>query len=398
MTASLYAGFMLDDLDLNHLDLATLTKRPGLKWAVATARGALPAWVADMDFPIAEPIRAALVEAVHSDLGYPAWEEGGQTDNPLIEAFVDRMGARYGYALQPGHVRVFTELIQALQAVLHVATRPGDAVAMHLPAYPPFVQTLEAMGRRLVPIPMVDTEAGWSFDADRFAADAAQYGCRALILVNPHNPTGRVFTRDELGALAEVVQRRDLLVIADEIHAELAYEPHRHVPFATLAADLAARTVTLTSASKAFNLAGLRCSVADVAPDSVRAALDALPPLLLGQPSSLAVFGTLAAWRHGEPWLTEVRALLDRNRRLVAQALPPGVRHHLPEATYLAWLDWRALGLGDDPAAALLARDKVMLSSGPDFGPGGQGYARLNFATSEAVLTEILRRLSVTES
>lgn len=388
---------MLDDLDLDHLDLSTLTKRPGAKWALATAHGALPSWVADMDFPVAGPIRDALVEAVHSDLGYPAWDDGVSA-NPLVDAFVERMTTRYGYTPQPAHVRVFTELIQALQAVLHVATQPGDAVVMHTPAYPPFVETLEAMGRRLVPIPMVDTENGWSFDVDRLAADVAQHRCRALILVNPHNPTGRVFTRAELTALAEVAQRHDLLVIADEIHAELVYEPHRHVPFAALAPDLAARTVTLTSASKAFNLAGLRCSVADVAPAAVRAGLDALPPLLLGQPSSLGVLGTLAAWQHGEPWLTAVRALLDRNRHIVAAALPPGVRHHLPEATYLAWLDWRALGLGDDPAAALLTGNRVMLGRGPNFGPGGQGFARLNFATSEAILTEILRRLRVTES
>lgn len=387
---------MLDDLDLDNLDISTLAKRPGIKWAMATARGALPAWVADMDFPVAEPIRDALVEAVHTDLGYPAWDDK-PGENPLAEAFADRMKSRYGYTLRPEHVRVFTEVIQALQAILHVATEPGDAVAMHTPAYPPFVQTLAAMGRRLVPIPMLDTDGGWSFDLDRFAADVAQRGCRALILVNPHNPTGRVFSQDELSALAEIVQRHDMLVISDEIHAELTFQPHRHVPFATLAPDLAARTVTLTSASKAFNLAGLRCSVADVASDSVRAALDALPPVLLGQPSSLGVIGTVAAWRHGDPWLADVLAILDRNRRLVAAELPSGVRHHLPEATYLAWLDWRALGLGDDPAATLLARNKVMLSSGPDFGPGGAGYARLNFATSGPILTEILRRLGTTE-
>lgn len=383
---------MLDDLDL-----AVLTKRPGIKWALATARGALPAWVADMDFPVAEPIRNALVEAVHADLGYPAWDDKpGQ--NPLADAFVDRMETRYGYAPQPEHVRVFTEVIQALQAILHVATKPGDAVAMHTPAYPPFVQTLEAMGRRLIPIPMSDTDAGWLFDSDRLAADVARQGCRVLILVNPHNPTGRVFSRGELSALAEIVERHDMLVISDEIHAELTYRPHRHVPFATLAPDLTARTVTLTSASKAFNLAGLRCSVADVAAAPVRAALDALPPVLLGQPGSLGVIGTLAAWRHGDPWLDEVLFLLDRNRHLVADGLPRAVRYHLPQATYLAWLDWRALGLGDDPAATLLARSEVMLSRGPDFGPGGPGYARLNFATSGPILAEILRRLGTAQS
>lgn len=378
---------MLDDLDAR-----TLSRGPGLKWARATAAGALPAWIADMDFPVAEPVQAALLDAVHTDLGYPAWDDRPQ-DNPLIEAFVTRMTRRYDYVPQPAHVRVFTELIQALQAILHVATAPGDAVAIHTPAYPPFVGTLEQMGRRLVPVPMVDTATGWVFDTDRLAADVSRYRCRAFILVNPHNPTGRVFTRGELSGIAELAERHDLLVIADEIHADLVYEPHRHQPFAALAPELAARTVTLTSASKAFNLAGLRCSVADVAAAPVRQALDALPPLLLGQPGTPGVLGTVAAWQHGDAWLAEVRAILDRNRQLVAAGLPDAVRHHVPEATYLAWLDWRPLGLGADPAALLLDKTQVMLSHGPDFGPGGQGHARLNFATSRPILDEILRRL-----
>lgn len=345
-----------------------------------------------MDFPVAEPVQAAIVDAVRTDLGYPAWDDRPQ-DNPLIEAFVSRMTRLYGYAPRPGHVRVFTEVIQALQAVLHVATEPGDGVAMHTPGYPPFLQTLQRMGRRLVPVPMVDTGDGWSFDPQRLASDVSRYRCRAFILVNPHNPIGRVFTRTELSAIADLAQRHDLLVIADEIHADLTYQPHRHLPFASLAPELAARTVTLTSASKAFNLAGLRCSVADVAAAPVRAALDALPPLLLGQPGNAGVLGSLAAWQHGDAWLAEVRTLLDRNRRLVAAGLPDGVRHHVPEATYLSWVDWRPLGFGADPAAALLDKARVMLSHGPEFGPGGQGHTRFNFATSRPVLDEMLRRL-----
>jgi cystathionine beta-lyase len=383
---------MLDDLEAQ-----TLSRSPGLKWARAAAAGALPAWIADMDFPIAEPVRAALLDAVRTDLGYPIWDDRPQ-DNPLIEAFVTRMTRRYDYVPQPAHVRVFTELIQALQAVLHVATAPGDAVAIHTPAYPPFLRTLEQMGRRLVPVPMVDTAGGWTFDTDRLAADVSRSRCRAFILVNPHNPTGRVFTRAELSAIAEVAQRNDLLVIADEIHADLAHEPHRHQPIAALAPELAARTVTLSSASKAFNLAGLRCSVADVAAAPVRQALDALPPLLLGQPGNPGVLGTVAAWQHGDAWLAEVRAILGRNRQLVATGLPDSVRHHVPEASYLAWLDWRPLGLGDDPAKLLLDKAQVMLSHGPDFGPGGQGHARLNFATSRPILDEILRRLRAVTS
>jgi len=373
---------VFDDLDPDEL-----RRRPGVKWSQA-APDVIPAWIADMDFPPPPPVRAALVEAL-ADLGYPSWDDHPE-HNPLRAAYAERMERRYGLTVDPAHVREFTELIQALQVILHVATGPADAVAIHTPTYPPFVQSL---GRRLVPIPMVDGEDGWSFDADRLEEDVVRHGCRALVLVNPHNPTGRVFRRTELAAIADVAVRHDLLVIADEIHAELAYEPHRHVPFASLGPEAAARTVTLTSATKAFNLAGLRCSIAHIGDRRVREALRAQPPLLFGEVGSLGVLATLAAWRDGDAWLEEARATLARNRALGAEGLPPGIRHHRPEAGYLAWLDCRALGIGPDPAAFFLDRARVLLSSGPDFGPGGEGFARLNFATSGPLLEEILRRL-----
>ncbi|GAA4497082.1 aminotransferase class I/II-fold pyridoxal phosphate-dependent enzyme [Actinoallomurus oryzae] len=376
---------MFDDLDL-----AGLRRRPGVKWS-HVAPDVIPAWIADMDFPPPPSVRAALVRGL-DDLGYPAWDDRPES-NPLRAAYAERMRRRYGLAVDPGHVREFTELIQGLQAVLHVATRPGDAVAMHTPTYPPFLETLTDMDRRLVPIPMVQGEDGWGFDAGRLAEDVARYGCRALVLVNPHNPTGRVFRHDELAAIAEVADRHDLLVIADEIHAELVHDPHRHVPFASLGPEAAARTVTLTSATKAFNVAGVRCSVAHVGDRRVREALAAQPPLLFGQVSALGVLATLAAWHDGDDWLAEARATLTRNRALVAEALPPGVRYHPPEAGYLAWLDCRGLGTGPDPAAYFLDEARVLLSSGPAFGPGGEGFARLNFATSRPILEEILHRL-----
>lgn len=377
---------MFDDLDLE-----SLRRRPGVKWASAKP-GVLPAWIADMDFSVPPVVRDALVRAVDADLGYPAWDDQPSL-NPLRDAFAERMSRRYDASFDPSHVRLFTELIQALQVILHVATRPGDAVAMHTPAYSPFLHTLKDMDRRLVPIPMVDTGDGWTFDADRLAEDVARHGCRALVLVNPHNPTGRAFTRDELAAIAEIADRHDLLVISDEIHSDLTYDPYRHIPFASLGEEAATRTVTLTSASKAFNLAGLRCSVAHVGDRRVREALEAQPPLLFGEVNSLGVLATLAAWQEGDDWLAGARATLTRNRRLIAESLPAGIRHHLPEATYLAWLDCRELGLGTDPAAFFLARAGVMLSSGPGFGPGGDGFARLNFATSGPILEEMLRRM-----
>ena len=373
------------------LDVADLRSNPGLKWAQVPP-GVLPAWIADMDFPPAPQIRAALLSGIDACLTYPTWDDRPDL-NPLADAFAERMRHRYGFTPDPSHVREFSELIQALQVMLQVATRPGDAVAIHTPTYPPFLQTLTDMDRRLVPIPLTDKGDGWRHDTDRLAEDVVKHNCRALILVNPHNPTGRVFHRDELLEIAEIAVRHDLLVISDEIHADLTHEPHRHIPFASLGPEVADRTVTLTSATKAFNLAGLRCSVAHVGDRRVRKALEAQPPFIFGQVSTLAVRATLAAWQDGDDWLATLRTVLDRNRRRVAEALPAGVRYRLPEATYLAWLDFRELGLGSAPRPFLLDNAKVMLSNGPDFGPGGEGFVRLNFATSGSLLEEILHRI-----
>ncbi|MFG1998003.1 MalY/PatB family protein [Spirillospora sp. NPDC048911] len=374
---------MFDDLDIE-----ALRSRPGVKWAKA-GPDVLPAWVADMDFPVAAPIREVLEESVRGTLGYPTWIEEPEA-HPLKAAFAERMRRLHGLTFEPAHVRVHTELIQSLQVMLHVATRPGDAVAMHTPNYPPFLRTLTDMRRRLVPIPMLDDPDGWIFDTERLAADVARSGCRALVLVNPHNPTGRVLTRDELTAIAELAERHDLLIISDEIHAELTYAPHQHIPMASLAPD---RTVTLSSASKSFNLAGLRCSVAHIGDARVRQALDAQPPALFGEVSFLSVFAALAAWERGDDWLSRTRQTLTRNRQLVADGLPNGIGLHVPEATYLAWLDCRKLDVGADPSTFFLDHADVLLSPGPSFGPGGEGFARLNFATSAPVLEEILHRI-----
>jgi cysteine-S-conjugate beta-lyase len=378
---------IFDDLDVD-----VLRRRSGVKWAKA-GPGVLPAWIADMDFPIAPSIREVVLRAVSSDdLGYPLWDDHPDR-NPLREAFSHRMGEQYGFSVDPGQVREFTDLIQALQVILHVATRPGDAVAMHTPGYPPFLELMGNMGRRLVPIPMTSSPDRWEFDRERLADDVARQRCRALVLVNPHNPTGRVFSHEELAETAEIAERHDLLVIADEIHADLTYQPHRHICFGSLSQDTAGRTVTITSATKAFNIAGLRCAVAHLADQRVRNALDALPPSLFGEVSALGVLATVAAWQGGEPWLATLRAVLDRNRKMVSQELPAEIGFLAPQAGYLAWLDCRRLGIPGDPAAYFLDEAKVKLSPGPDFGPGGQGFTRLNYATSEPILQEILHRI-----
>ncbi|MFI7615195.1 MalY/PatB family protein [Nonomuraea terrae] len=351
----------------------------GLKWA-AVEPGVIPAWVADMDLPTAPDVVEALRRRAGGDLGYPTWLDKPGA-GPLAEAFAERMTARYGWAAGPEHVRSFTDINQALQVLLHLWTAPGDSVALHTPAYHPFLGTLDLMKRPLRPIQMVPDGGTWRFEVPDLS------GCRVLLLVNPHNPTGRAFTRAELEELAEHAERHDLLVISDEIHADLVYEPHRHIPFATI---LPERTVTLTSATKAFNLGGIRCSVAHLGHPGVRAALEAEPPFLYGSANVFGVEATVAAWRHGDAWLADTVALLNRNRHMIAARLPAGVGYRIPEATYLAWLEVGRPGL-----AEVLEREaRVRLNDGAAFGPGGEHCVRLNFATTEAILAEILDRLA----
>ncbi|MFI9244797.1 MalY/PatB family protein [Streptomyces sp. NPDC053086] len=376
---------MFDDLDVR-----ALYRRPGAKWSQVEP-DVLPAWIAEMDFPPAPGVREALLRCVEDDLGYPSWDERS-AGNPLRAAFAERMRARHGWVLDPGHVREFTDINQGLQAVLNVATRPGDGVVVHTPTYPPFLETIDSMGRRLHPVPYAPDGDGWAFDTDRLDRELAEGSSRVLLLVNPHNPTGHVLRRQELEALARLALRHGLLVVADEIHADLAYAPRRHIPFASLSAEVAARTVTLTSATKAFNVPGVRCAVAHVGAAEVREAL-AHPGHLYGEPNTFGVAATLAAWREGEAWLSQLMAVLARNAALVRERLPSAVGYRIPEATFLAWLDCRGLELDTDPYTFFLDRARVRLNDGRTFGPGGDGFVRLNFATSKGILEDMLRRI-----
>lgn len=374
----------------DHLDVAWLAAKPGVKWS-RVEPGALAAWVADMDFPIPAVVTTALQNTLAGgDLGYPNLDAG----NPLAEAFVERMRRRHGWNPDPGRVWSFTDVLNAVQAILEVSTDPGDGVAIHAPTYPPFPAALRKMGRRIVPIPFASTPGGWEFTHSLASAGFARP--TALLLVNPHNPTGRVLTRAELEELAAFANTHELMVISDEVHAELAYDGATHIPFASLGDDAAARTITITSASKSFNLAGIRTAVAHFGHDGAWEAVNARPEHLWGVVSNLSIAATLAAWHQGDDWLRALRTRLAENRAMVAQRLgdaAPEIRWHPPDATYLAWLDCSQLGVGDDPAGFFREAARVELSPGPDFGPEGVGYVRLNFATAPNVLDAILERM-----
>lgn len=374
----------------DQLDERVLRFRPGAKWSTP-GPGVLPASIADMDFPVAEPVMAALRRYLDiGDFGYPSWPDG----SPLRTAFAHRMRERYGWWAEPAHVREFTDVTNAVRVTLELCSEPGDGVAVHTPVFGPFTQLIERLGRRPVSLPLIDTDQGWVFDADDCARRVAESGCRVLLLVNPHNPTGRVFTRDELLAIAETADRYGLVVISDELHADLTYPSHHHVPFSSLDQEVEARTVTMYGASKAFSLAGLRCAVGHVGVEAMRRRLAELPP----GPSVnvLGMRATLTAWTESDSWLAATVDYLDANRRLVGEVVAthlPEVRTHLPEATYLSWLDCRTLGGVQDPAAFFRDHGRVELSPGSNYNPGGDGFVRLNFATATPVLRKILDRM-----
>lgn len=383
---------MNDPFGLRSLDLATLRRRNGAKWQAHPTDYA--AWVADMDFPVAPVVAEALRGLLdRHELGYPNWG-GPEALSPAARLFPQRMADRHGWECDPDRIRDLCDVLQGVRATVLHCSRPGDGVVLHLPAYHPFLGTIDGMDRRLVPVHF-DPERR-TFDYDRLDAELTAVGGRVWILCHPHNPLGHVFERPELERIAELAAKHDLVVVSDEIHADLLMPGHHHVPFESLGPEVSGRTVTVTSSSKAFNLAGLRWAVVHAGHEPLRRALASLPGHYLGAPNVFAVEATVSAWTAGDEWLGAVLGVVDENRHALVDLLAdhlPGTRYTPPAATYLAWVDCRALGLGDDPAATFRERG-VELSPGPQFGSPGLGHVRINLATSPAILAEMVRAMA----
>lgn len=390
MTADPSAPRAAQDADELGANLDRLRSQTCIKWSHFDD-DVLPAWVADMDLaPALSVIHAVSALAQRGDFGYNFAAAAQLAD--VFSAWEEK---RHGWRPDPARVRMFCDVMQAVETALWLHTEPGDGVVLFTPVYHPFYPAVTSTGRRVIDCPLDPN--GWRLDPERLSA-AIDSTTRAILFCNPHNPTGRVFDAEELAAVADVAIRHDLLVISDEIWGDLVHEGARHVPIASLGDEIAGRTVTVSAASKAFNIAGLHCAVAHIGHAGVREALGKLPRHLLGAVGSPGAEATLAAWTRGEPWLGDVMAHLARQRdhlmtRLAAEL--PAVRVQAPEATYLAWLDFTDMGLGDNPAEQILERGRVALSAGRDFGEAGTGFARLNFATSRAILDEIIDRVVI---
>ncbi len=375
------------------LNLDRVRNRPGIKWE-RHGSDVLSAWVADMDVEVPDFIKEAVVERINTGgLGYGFYDE----PIPVLEAFKLRMLHAFDWDVDTSDVLRVHDVIQGLEWVLHTLTPPGSGIVVQTPVYPPFYSSVEGTGRTWVANPLLETETGWALDFDHLDEVAAQDNVSALLLCHPHNPCGYVMTPTDLAQVVEIADRNDLLVISDEIHCDLVYSPRRHIPAASISDVAAQRTVTLTAATKTFNMAGLRMAFVHSSSQQYSPQLKEIRSRMIGGINGLGQVATVAGWEHGDAWIEELVAGLDHNRHLLSELLSehlPQVRYRPPEATYLAWLDCRELDLGDDPAEVFMSRGKVALNSGLDFGVEGAGHVRLNFATSPEMLTMIIERMT----
>lgn len=374
------------------VSLDELRRKRGAKWTTYDP-DVIPAWVADMDFPVAAPVRDAIDDVLErQDLGYA----GPPALETLPEAFVGRMRERFSWEPDPKGVLPVGDLIQAMIAAVATFAGEGDGVIIQTPIYYPFLQIVGLLGRRVVENPLVVGSRRYELDFDQLRS-AIDERTRMFLFCNPHNPTGRVFERRELEELAEIALEHDLIVVSDEIHADLAYGGHPHVPFASLGPEIAARTITLTGASKAFNIAGLKCALIHFGTPELKSQQSRLfSPFLLGTPNILGIEATLAAWRAGGEWLDAVISQLEVNCRRVDEFVAahlPAIAHLPAEASYFAWLDCTALELPSRPHEFFLEHARVAFNDGLPFGGSSERFARMNFGTSGAVLDGILERM-----
>jgi cystathionine beta-lyase len=353
----------------------------------------LPLWVADMDFTSPEPVVRALRERVeHGVYGY-GFEEPG-----FAQVFVDRLQKRYGWRVSPEAVVMIPGVIPGFNVACRALTRPGDGLLLQVPVYPPILRAPgnHEITRDEAPLAR-DRDGRYAVDLDAFRA-AIHPRTRAFLLCNPHNPVGRVFTREDLAGLAQICLERDLSIIADEIHCDLLYQGQRHIPMASLGPEIERRTITLMAPSKTFNLAGLKVSVAVIPDASLRERfMAARGDYVQAQVNVLGYAAAFAAYRDGDAWLAELLRYLEANRDYLADYVRrhlPGVTMTPPEGTYLAWLDCRgAAAAAADPFTFFLERAKVACNDGALFGRGGQGFVRLNFGSPRSILTEGLERM-----
>lgn len=351
----------------------------------------LPLWVADMDFQAPEAVIEALVKrAKHGIFGYSDGMEG------YYETLITWLDERHGWKIEKDWVSFSPGIVFALFQLVQSLTEPGDKVLLQSPVYPPFFQAIKNTGRELV-------NSQLSFIQDRYTMNFEDLeekfsrGVKMMILCSPHNPVGRVWEREELERLGQLCLAYKVLVISDEIHSDLIYQGHNHIPLATLSPELALQTIVCTAPSKTFNLAGLQTSNLIIPNPEYRQAFQAKRDSTgIHNPNVFGITALEAAYRHGWDWLNQVINYLQGNVDFLISSLThvPQIQAVKPEGTYLIWLDFRKLGMEPKELQKFLVHKAgVGLNPGFQFGPGGEGFARLNIGCSRSTLEEGVKRI-----
>jgi cystathionine beta-lyase len=367
------------------------------KWSRYDA-DVLPMWIADMDFPSPAPVVQALRERVdHGVFGYPAGIMGEPNELPEFRRLiVDRLADRYGWQVEPEDLVFIPGVVIASNLACHAVATHDGGVLVQTPVYPPILDAPRYVSmRRQDALLTRDADGIYGVDWDVFES-AITPETRLFILCNPHNPVGRVFRREELERMAEICLRRGVSICSDEIHCDLLYTGQQHIPIASLDAEIARNTITLIAPTKTFNLPGLQCSIAIVQNPELRQKYQEARKGLVPWVNVMGLLATQVAYRDGQDWLDQLLIYLEANRDYlhdVVQNELPGVTMARPEATYLAWLDCRQAGIEGNPYEFFLQKARVALADGALFGPGGEGFLRLNFGCSRALLAEALERV-----
>lgn len=369
-------------------------KSPGLKWT-RYGPDVIPSWIADMDYPVAEPISDLLRSLADSgDLSYAP----NIHDDQLTQLFSQRMQSRFGWDPDPAGFDGMTDLVQAIYIAVAALCEKDQQVIMQTPTYHPILSACRKVNREMVFNPLVPSGNEWQSDFDQLR-ECMNPKSRLFLLVNPHNPSGKTFQKDELETIANIVLENDLVVVADEIHCDLVYSNGGpHIPFASIAREIAERTVTLNSATKSHNMGGIRCAIAHYGSESLRKRFDRFPDGMRGGSNAIGNRATRIAWEQCDDWLEYTISYLQANRDYFIDYLEqnmPNLRHVPNQSTFLAWVDCKGLCLDQDPAEFFLEKAKVAAYSGAQFGPDGEGCIRMNFATSRSILSEKLERMKM---
>jgi len=384
----------MSDHSVSAPNLAELQSHRSEKWR-GFAADVLPLPVAEMDFPVAQPIRDLLTEMISkSDLGYLG------SIPELGQGFAQFAGRRWNWEVDPLQVRAATDVGVAVVEGLRVFTNPGDSILVNSPVYQNFYNWINETKLNLVDVPFERTgdesanpwQINWDGIEKAYAA-----GLKVHLLCSPHNPLGRIYTKEELLRIVALAKRYDVLVISDEIHAPLTFKGNTFVPMLSLGADAESVSVTVTAASKGWNIAGLKCAIIVSQNEVINARLATMPMAVHFRASLLGGFATAIAFAEGEIWLDSVIENLDHNRHMLKDLLNsqlPSVRYHIPDNSYLGWLDLEALNLGEDPSVTLLEKGRVAFNAGHIYGKQCSQYVRFNFATSPTIITEAVHRIA----